>query len=111
MNLPASVVACGRTSWSGQPATCTRLAAAAAAGAIGVPRADPEHQGMHEDLQVEADRPPRGVVGVVLDALLDRRVAAPAVDLRPAGDAGLDLVAQHVARHAAPEVLHEARPL
>ena len=39
------------------------------------------------DLQVEAHRPVLDVVQVVLDPLLERRVAAPAVDLRPAGDA------------------------
>ena len=39
------------------------------------------------DLEVERHRPVLDVVEVVLDALLERRVAAPAVDLRPAGDA------------------------
>src|SRR5437868_15025792 len=51
-----------------------------------------------DDLEVEADRPVLDVIEVVLDALLERRVAAPAVHLRPAGHAGLHLVPQHVLR-------------
>src|SRR5262249_29915651 len=39
------------------------------------------------DLDVEADRPVFDVVQVVLDALLERRVPAPPVHLRPASDA------------------------
>ena len=39
------------------------------------------------------------------------RVAAPAVDLRPAGEAGLHLVAQHVLRNLVLELLDEVRPL
>ena len=42
---------------------------------------------------------------------LERRVAAPAVDLRPAGQAGLHLVAQHVLRNAVLELLDEVRAL
>src|SRR5580765_7944130 len=49
-----------------------------------------------DDFEVETDRPVLDVVEVVLDALVERRVAAPAVHLRPAGHAGLHLVAQHV---------------
>src|SRR5687767_10090536 len=37
------------------------------------------------DLQVERDRPVLNVIEVVLDPLLERGVAPPAVDLRPAG--------------------------
>ena len=48
---------------------------------------DAAHQRQPHDLQVERHRPVLDVVEVVLDALLERRVAAPAVDLRPAGDA------------------------
>ena len=62
-------------------------------------------------LRSSADRPVLDVVEVVLDALLERRVAAPAVDLRPAGDAGLHLVAQHVLRDPVLELLDEERPL
>src|SRR4051812_41269174 len=53
------------------------------------------HQRQPHDLDVERDRPVLDVVEIVLDPLLERRVAAPAVDLGPAGDPGLDLVAQH----------------
>ena len=63
------------------------------------------------DLQIEAHRPVLDVVQVVLDALLERRVAAPAVHLRPAGDAGLHLVAQHVLRDLVLELRDEMRPL
>ena len=63
------------------------------------------------DLQVEPDRPVLDVVQVVLDPLFDRRVAAPAVDLRPAGDSGLYLVAQHVLRDLVLELLDKQRPL
>ena len=54
-----------------------------------------------------AQRPVLDVLEVVLDALLERGVAAQAVDLRPAGDARLDHVAVHVVRDALPELLHE----
>src|SRR5687768_17974005 len=69
------------------------------------------HDGQPEDLEVEADGPVLDVIQVVLDPLLERGVAAPAVDLRPAGDAGLDLVAQHVLRDAVLELLDEERAL
>src|SRR4051794_11616639 len=39
------------------------------------------HEGQPHDLEVEHHRPVLDVIEVVLDALLDRRVAAPAVDL------------------------------
>ena len=52
-------------------------------------------------MQVEPQRPVAQVIEVVVDArlhLVERAgLAAVAVDLRPAGDAGLDLVADHVA--------------
>src|SRR5258708_22967490 len=47
----------------------------------------PEQRQPH-DLQIETNRPVFDVVQVVLDPFLDRRIAAPAVYLRPAGDAG-----------------------
>ena len=60
------------------------------------------HQhGQDQDADVEEHRPDLGVVDVMADArlhLVQRLgLAAEAVDLRPAGDAGLDLVADHVA--------------
>src|SRR5436305_11460658 len=69
------------------------------------------HEREPHDLEIERDRPVLDVIEVVLDALLERRVAAPAVDLRPSSDAGLDLVAQHVLRDAVLELLDEERPL
>src|SRR6266850_6697616 len=68
-------------------------------------------EGLQEDLQIEGETPALDVVEVVLDALLDGGVAAPAVDLGPAGDPRLHLVAEHVAGHAPPELLDEARAL
>src|SRR5262249_27756465 len=70
----------------------------------------PEQREPH-DLQVEADRPVLDVVEVVLDPLLDRRVAAPAVDLRPAGQPRLHLVAKHVRGDAMLELFDEVRTL
>src|SRR5689334_21449044 len=67
--------------------------------------------GEPHDFQIEADRPVFDVVGIVLDALFERCVAAPAVDLCPAGDSGFHLVAQHVLRDPVLELLDEIRPL
>src|SRR5580700_3825337 len=62
------------------------------------------HQGNRrpqENEEVEQHRPVLDVIEVELDALLDLLfvvdLAAPAVDLRPAGDAGLDAVAGEIA--------------
>src|SRR5688572_19089978 len=62
------------------------------------------------DFEVEGHRPVLNVIQVVLDTLFERGVAAPAVDLGPAGDSGLHLVAQHVLRDAVLELLDEERP-
>src|SRR6266853_3427785 len=69
------------------------------------------HDRQPHDFQIEADRPVLDVIEVVLDALVDRRVAAPAVDLGPSGQARLHLVAQHVLRYAMFELLDEMRTL
>src|SRR5262245_51102545 len=69
------------------------------------------NQGQPHDLDIESYRPVLDVIQIVLDALLERRVAAPAVDLGPSRNAGLDLVAQHVLRNAVLELLDEERPL
>src|SRR3954471_20787494 len=63
------------------------------------------------DLQIEPHRPVLDVVQVVLNPLLERRVATPAVHLRPAGQPRLHLVPQHVLRNAVLELLDEVRPL
>ena len=56
---------------------------------------------LQQDEEVEQHRPVLDVVEVELDALLDLLLAvdlaAPAVDLRPAGDPGLDAVAREIA--------------
>src|SRR6516164_5120340 len=67
--------------------------------------------GLQQDFQIEPETPALDVVEIVLDPLCDRRVAPPAVDLRPARDTRLDLVTEHIAGHPAPELFDEARPL
>ena len=61
-----------------------------------------EHR-QQQDLQVERERPVADVVVVQLDAVGQRGLAAQAVDLGPAGDAGLDAVAVGVAASSAPK--------
>src|SRR5436309_1805451 len=68
-------------------------------------------EGQQDDLDVERYRPVPDVVEVVLDAAVERRVAAQSVHLRPAGDAGLDVVAQHVAGHRGAKLVHVDRAL
>ena len=51
-----------------------------------------------QDFHVEGHGPVLDVPDVVLDALVDRGVAAEAVDLGPAGHARADLMLDHVAR-------------
>src|SRR5262245_15919538 len=72
---------------------------------------EPAQERQPHDLEVELHRPVFDVIQVVLDALLDGGVAPPAVDLRPAGDAGLDLVTQHVLRDLVLELRDEKRTL
>src|SRR5215471_6477485 len=60
-----------------------------------------------DDLEVEPERPPLDVLDVVLDARLQRGVAAEPVHLRPPRHAGLDLVAEHVAGHGLAEAIDE----
>src|SRR4029453_1595948 len=50
--------------------------------------------GEPHDLQIKCDRPVFDVVQVVLDSLLERGVAAPAVHLSPPSDTALSLVAE-----------------
>src|SRR5262249_755498 len=69
----------------------------------------PERQ--PEDAQVEERVPVRDVVKVELDALPKGRVAAPAVDLGPAGDAALDAVPGHVVGNRLRQLVDELRLL
>src|SRR4051812_41481633 len=65
-----------------------------------VPRQQRDRR-FQQDVDVEQHRPVLDVIQIELDALLDLLfivdLAAPAVDLRPAGDAGLDAVAREIA--------------
>lgn len=56
-----------------------------------------QKRGQADDFQIEGKRPVLDVVEIVFDASLEIGVAAPAVDLCPAGDAGLDQVLLHIA--------------
>src|SRR3954454_2052637 len=67
--------------------------------------------GQDEDLQVQPGRPVLHVVVVPLHAIGERDVAAQALDLRPAGQAGLDAVAVAVAVYALGEGGHEVDAL
>src|SRR6202043_2733283 len=59
------------------------------------------HRRLEQNVEIEQHRPVLDVVEVELDALLDFLLAvdlaAPAVDLGPAGNAGLDAVAGEIA--------------
>src|SRR6185295_365478 len=65
-----------------------------------VPRQQRDRR-LEQDVDVEQHRPVLDVIQIELDALLDLLfivdLAAPAVDLRPAGDAGFDAMAREVA--------------
>src|SRR5580700_10629356 len=63
------------------------------------------------DLHIETNGPVLDVVEIILDALLERRIPAPAVHLRPPGQPGLHLVPQHVLRDPVLELLDEVRAL
>src|SRR4051794_14453880 len=75
---------------------------------VAVHEAVPERQ--PQDAQVEPRRPVRDVVEVELDAFSQRRVAAPAVDLGPARDAGFDGVASVIVRNRLGELIDEDGP-
>src|SRR5215470_9210543 len=78
---------------------------------IRVPVEEDADDGEPDDLEIEPEGPALDVLDVVLDALLERGVAAQAVDLGPTGDPRLHLVAEHVAGHGLAEPLDEDRPL
>src|SRR5262249_39691977 len=78
---------------------------------IRIPMHQPVPQRHEHDLQVKHRVPVDDVVKVELDPLPQRRVAAPAVDLGPAGDAAFDRMAGHVVRNRLAELLDELRPL
>src|SRR6185437_6570358 len=61
---------------------------------------DQRHRRLEKNVEIEQHRPVLDVIEVELDALLDLflvvDLAAPAVDLRPAGDAGFDAMAGEI---------------
>src|SRR6266446_7728276 len=67
-----------------------------------VPEDTQERQ--ENNLHVEPHGPVLDVVEVVLDPLVERRVAAEPIHLRPAGDSRFDVVAEHVARDRGAEL-------
>src|ERR1019366_8583751 len=68
-------------------------------------------QGHEENVQIEPRGPVGDVVEIVLDTFAQRRVAAPAVDLGPAGDAGFDGVPSVIVRDRLGELADENRTL
>src|SRR5574340_1136333 len=68
---------------------------------VSPPVPENDQYGFQDDMQIEAQRPVAQVIEIVVDARLHlvqgAGLAAIAVDLGPAGDAGLDLVADHIA--------------
>src|SRR5690606_28098265 len=78
---------------------------------VGVRMPHAAEQREHDDLEIQPERPVLDVVEVVLDALLEVGIAAPAVHLGPAGDPGLHHVLLHVLRHLLLELRDEHRPL
>src|SRR5690242_18564452 len=76
-------------------------AVASYAALIGVVVDEAHDQRAQQDPDIEAQRPVLDVVDIVLDALVHRldarRLAAPAIDLRPAGDARLHAMAAQIA--------------
>src|SRR5215207_8815748 len=64
-----------------------------------------------DDLQVEPQRPVLDVVVVPLDAVVERRLPAQSLHLRPPGQAGLDAVAVAVAVDVLLEGANEVRAL
>ena len=71
---------------------------------------NPTEDGHPQDAQVKPGSPVGDVVQVELDALANGSVAAPAVDLGPAGDAGFDAVPGHVVGNGLAELVDEHRP-
>src|SRR3984893_14264788 len=76
-----------------------RLTPGAASIGVFVLRHQSERR-LEENVEVEKHRPVLDVIEVELDALLDFLFvvdfAAPAIDLRPAGDAGLDAMTREI---------------
>src|SRR5208282_565063 len=78
---------------------------------VGALAGEDSYYGHGDDLQIEGQAPVAKVVEIVFDALGDGSVAAPAVDLSPPGNAGLEHVAGVVAVDFFEEALDEIGPL
>src|SRR5688572_16337403 len=77
----------------------------------GLPREDAAEERHPHDLEVERHRPVLDVIEIEFNALFERGIAAPAVDLRPSRDAGLHLMPQHILREPVLELIDEERAL
>ena len=60
-----------------------------------------------QDLQVKEHIPVFDIVNVIFDPLTNGRIPPVAVDLGPAGDAGTDLVLDHVAGNFLAKLFHK----
>src|SRR5215470_1076563 len=78
-------------------------------GLIRVAVDEAREDGHGDDAEIEEQAPVLEVVEVVLDALVDGGVAAPTVDLGPAGDADAQAVTVVVAADFLKEALDEMR--
>src|SRR5690242_5842170 len=85
------------------------LGATALTHSICVPVSPSRECSPDQDLQIQPRRPVVDVVEVILDPLLHLLVrlslAPETVDLRPAGDAGLDIVTTRIERNATLELM------
>ena len=73
--------------------------------------AETAEQRQRENFYVAPERPVLDIIEIILNAMIQRRVAAPAVDLRQASHAGLDLMAQHIFRDRFAKLFDQRRPL
>src|SRR6266403_1186058 len=78
---------------------------------IRIPVKYPVEDGHPQNPDIEPGGPVGDVVEIVLDAFAQGGIAAPAVDLRPAGDPGFDAVADHVVGNSLRELADEYRAL
>src|ERR1043166_5584647 len=78
---------------------------------IGIRVVEAAKQRQKQDLEVEQQRPVLDVVEIIADPLLDRRIAAQPVHLRPPRHARPYLVAEHVIGDLLAELVDEHGPL
>jgi hypothetical protein len=67
--------------------------------------------GANDDAEIEQQAPVLQIIEVVFYALLNRSVAAPAVDLRPAGYADLEIMPSTISGNFYGELFNEVRTL